>query len=611
MASVSWVTIVWAMTASACLTLAGVHALVWLRHRETQANLMFALLATATAGMAACELTMMRAADPAAYATALRWFQVPVWLAVVSLALFVRLHLRAGRRWLAGAIIGLRTLVLGANFLSGANLNYLEITRLDTVRFLGEGVAVPVGTANPWMVLAQLSLLLLLVYVIDATWTALRRGERRTALLVGGGTVLFVLAGTTQAILVFWGVVPMPMTASLFFAGLVMAMGYELSSRVLAAARIARTLQERETELRQERALTDAVFDSVPGLLYLYTADGRLVRWNRQHETRTGYSAAEMAGMRAGDWFAPEDRPAIENAWKQVLDGANVTLELPVRLQDGSRVPYLLTGVRLMIDGKPHLVGIGIDVARRKAMEVEAARQRAELAHLSRVATLSELSGALAHELNQPLAIILSNAQAAQRFLAQDPPDLAEVRDILADIVTEDRRAGEVIRRLRALLKRGETERRLLDLNEVVHEIVALLRSDLLGRGVSLELGLAPALPAVAGDHVPLQQVVLNLLANAGDAVAANPPATRRISISTADEDREVRLSVRDNGCGLPPESDRIFDSFYTTKPDGLGLGLALCRTIVEAHGGRIRAERNPDRGTTFHVHLPRGVPSS
>jgi PAS domain S-box-containing protein len=601
----SWVTVTWSTIAAASLTLAGVHGFVWLRQRETLANLMFALLALGTAGMAACELAMMQAATPATYGVALRWFQVPVWIAVVSLAVFVRLYLKAGRGWLAAAVVGLRTLVLAVNFLAPTNVNYRAITGLRQISFLGEPVAVPVGVANPWMLVAQLSLLLLLVYVVDATRTVWRRGERRAAWLVGGSTVFFVLTGTAQAIVVFWGLVPMPLTPSLFFTGLVTAMGYELSSGVLRAAQLAGQLQEREAELQRERALTDAVFDSVPGLLYLYTAEGKLLRWNRQHETRTGYTSAEMAGRSADDWFPPEDVDAMRAAWQQVFGGGNVSLELPIKLKDGSQVPYLLTGVRLMIDGRPHLVGIGIDVAQRKAMELETDRQRAELAHLARVATLTELSGALAHELNQPLAIILSNAQAAQRLLARDPPDLAEVRDILADIVAEDRRAGQVILRLRALLKRGEPERRPLGLNEVVLEVVALMRSELIGRSVLLSLQLADDLPRIWGDRIPLQQVLLNLVTNACDAVAGNPPGERRLTIQTRADEAGVRLSVADNGCGLPPDAPRVFDSFYTTKPHGLGMGLPICRTLVEAHGGRIWTEANADRGATFHVSLP------
>ena len=601
----SWVTVIWAMIVSACLTLSGVHVLVWLRQRGELANLMFALLAAGTAGMAACELSMMHARTPEEYSTLLRWFHVPVWVAVVSLVGFIHFHQQAGRAWLAWATIGARTISLGINFLSAANINYREITSLQRIPFLGEPVSVPLGVPNPWMLLGQLSLLLLLAYVVDASLAAWWRGEKRTALLVGGSTTIFVAVGIAQAILVFWRVIPIPVTTSLFFTGLVMVMGYELSSRVLRAAQMARELRQREAELSRERALTEAVFDSVPGLLYLYTADGKFVRWNKQYGFRTGYTTTEMAKMTAADWFEPEDLETMRAGWSQVLAGGSITMELPVRMKDGSRVPYLLTGVRVFIDNQPHLVGIGIDIAHRKAMELEATRQRAELAHLSRVASLSELSGSLAHELNQPLGIILTNAQAAQRLLSREPLDLAEVRDILADIVSEDRRAGEVIHRLRALLKGGEPKREPLTLNDLVEEVVALMRSDLIGRGVTLNLQLAAGLPLICGDRIPLEQVLMNLVSNGCDAMGAYPAAERQLTISTQKDEAGVKVSVRDAGCGLPPEPARMFESFFTTKPQGLGMGLAICRTIITTHGGKIWAEPNSDRGATFHVVLP------
>jgi C4-dicarboxylate-specific signal transduction histidine kinase len=221
---------------------------------------------------------------------------------------------------------------------------------------------------------------------------------------------------------------------------------------------------------------------------------------------------------------------------------------------------------------------------------------------------MSELSSSLAHELNQPLAIILTNAQAAQRLLAQEPPDVAETRDILADIVSEDERAGEVIRRLRALLKPGQTQRLPLSANDIIEDVLRIARSDLIEHGVTVHATLAESAPQVLGDRVQLQQVLLNLILNAGDAMAANPPAQRRLTITTAHHDGLVRISVSDNGCGLPMEPERIFQPFYTTKKDGLGLGLPICRSIATAHQGRLWAEPNAaGQGTTLHLELPAG----
>ena len=242
------------------------------------------------------------------------------------------------------------------------------------------------------------------------------------------------------------------------------------------------------------------------------------------------------------------------------------------------------------------------DLARAEALQ-----QRKQLIHLSRVAMLGELSGSIAHELNQPLAAILSNAQAAQRFLAQDKASLCEVRQILKDIVDEDKRAGELIRRLRILFKKGEIELQPLDANELVLDVLRLMRSDLINRRITASSELAPQLPEVRGDRVQLQQVLLNLLINAADstpegASEVHPLVVRTTRIGSG----EVCISVTDQGRGIPPaDLQQVFEPFMTTKTHGMGLGLTVCRTIMHAHRGRIWAENNAGPGATFHFSLP------
>jgi two-component system, LuxR family, sensor kinase FixL len=220
---------------------------------------------------------------------------------------------------------------------------------------------------------------------------------------------------------------------------------------------------------------------------------------------------------------------------------------------------------------------------------------------------LGELSGSMAHELNQPLTAILSNAQAAQRFLADDQPDLSELRDILADIVAQDKRAGEVIRRLRLLLKKGEVQQQPLSVNEVVLEVLRLVRSDLVNQNFTACTELAPGLPHVRGDSVQLQQVLLNLVMNACEAMVGAATDARQLTIRTdRSEDGCVRVSVVDCGPGIAPEKlEQIFESFYTTKAQGMGLGLAVCRSIITAHNGKLWAANNPGRGAAFHFTLP------
>jgi signal transduction histidine kinase len=249
---------------------------------------------------------------------------------------------------------------------------------------------------------------------------------------------------------------------------------------------------------------------------------------------------------------------------------------------------------------------LGSDLLRAARMEEEMTQRRSELAHLSRMAVMGELSGALAHELNQPLAAILGNAQAAQRYLARGDVNLNEIRDMLADIVDSDRRAGEVIKRLRALFRKEEARHDALDLNEVVAEVLLLTRSDLISRRVVVDLDLAPQLPAVSGDRVQLQQVLLNFVVNGCDAMSGEA-ASCRLAVRTGLADaRTVVVTVSDTGQGIPAaDLERIFEPFVSTKADGMGLGLAVCRTIISAHGGRVWATNNSNVGASLHFALP------
>jgi signal transduction histidine kinase len=243
----------------------------------------------------------------------------------------------------------------------------------------------------------------------------------------------------------------------------------------------------------------------------------------------------------------------------------------------------------------------------RKQTELEAQRLRQDLSHIGRVSAMGELAASLAHELNQPLTAILSNAQAAQRLLAADVVNLPEVREILDDIVSDDKRAGDMIHRLRGLIKKGDLEFAPLDLNEIVGEVAWLVRSDAVLRNVSLRLEFADDLPNVRGDRVQLQQVVLNLVLNGLEAMRESRTGERILVIRTArDGVAAVRVAVQDCGPGIDEKDlDRMFEPLYTTKEEGLGMGLAIVRTIVEAHGGGLGAVNNPQGGATVHFTLP------
>jgi two-component system sensor kinase FixL len=250
---------------------------------------------------------------------------------------------------------------------------------------------------------------------------------------------------------------------------------------------------------------------------------------------------------------------------------------------------------------------LGTDVTKRKQREMELQRHRDELAHVSRLTTMGELTASLAHELNQPLTAILSNAQAARRFLEQENVDVEEVKEILGDIIGDNRRAGEVIKRLRRFLKRGELFLKAWDVNDVIQEVVTLIHSDTVIRNVSVHLDLQEELPHVLGDRIQIQQVLLNLIINGLDAMKEVHPESRNLIIKTEYEiDKDVKVSVGDSGTGIQPDQMQlIFEPFHTTKVDGMGMGLSINRSIIQAHQGELWAQNNQNQGATFFFTIP------
>jgi len=247
-----------------------------------------------------------------------------------------------------------------------------------------------------------------------------------------------------------------------------------------------------------------------------------------------------------------------------------------------------------------------VDITERKRAEAELQRNREELTHVTRVSALGELAASLAHELNQPLTAIMSNAQAAQRFLSAKPANLEEIREILKDIVADNVRAGEIILRMRALITKENLAFAALDLASVIRDVMQLVHSDAILRNVRLSFESKSQLTRARGDRVQLQQVVLNLLLNAFDAMKETPEREREVFMRAQTNDTgAVEISVRDHGIGLTNDKlGKIFDPFYTTKRDGLGMGLVISRSIVEAHGGRLWAENNVDGGATFYFTI-------
>ena len=369
------------------------------------------------------------------------------------------------------------------------------------------------------------------------------------------------------------------------------------------------SLRRAESQRRQVEMLHSAVLASIHDQIVVLDQVGVIIEtnesWRRfaEHAARRPfergyvgehYLQACASAAQEGDAVARELLACI----RDVLGGVSVQrrLEFSRESPDGM-VWYEISIERLHRPEGGAVITRG-DITAHKQAIAQAREQRQQLAHLGRAAVLGELSGAFAHELAQPLTSILGNAEAALEMLPPDTAGLSEIRDILRDIIKDDVRAAEVIQRLRSMLTQGETQRRPVDLNQLVREVLSLARSDLLTRNVSVVTQFDPLAGLVLADPVQLQQVLLNLIVNACEAMAGTSPGQRRLTIATyaVDEERAIECSVADCGCGIPSgDTERIFQPFVTTKKQGLGLGLAICRSIIEAHGGRLWAENGAD----------------
>jgi two-component system sensor kinase FixL len=608
----SWITIVWSMNAAACLTLAAIYLVVWCKQRDDWVHLLFSCSAVAAAAVAGFELAMLRTDTVGQYEALMRWIHVPVWVLTVCFVAFVRRYLHAGRTWLAWSIYGLRTVVLILNFILTPNINFLAITKIRHLSWWGgEIVSLPIGIPNPCGMLSLASLLLLLIFCIDATVTVWRRGDRRRALIVGG-SMIFGTIVAWHVPLVIWGVLNVPFFLCFAYSGIVLAMSYELSNDMLRTAHLARRLEVSETGLREANQRMELAASAAELGMWMWDIVRDEIWITDKGRALFGLAPLEKVDFnRFRNILHPEDRESVLQVLENSLrTGVEYRSEYRAVRPNG-QIRWIAGRGHVEFDGDGQPVrmrGCSVDITRRKEAELETARQRNQMAHLSRVTMLGELSGSIAHELSLPLGAILSNAQAGQRVLANSEADLADLREILDEIVSEDRRASEVIHRLRQWLKKGDVQQHLLCINEVVRDVLKLIRSDLINQKVTVNTELAQDLPTVSGDPVQLQQVLLNLVVNACDAMTSCRIKERRILIRTGIENgsNAVIVSITDRGNTIPEERlEQIFEPFFTTKEKGMGLGLSVCRSIITAHRGKLWATNNTDRGATLHFSLP------
>ncbi len=606
----SYVTILWSMAAAAALLLGLVHLFAWTMDRRSRGNLCFAFLAFSIAAIVPTELGSMYARSAEEWAWWVRWCQVPIYFTIVGQVVFVLVYFGTGRAWLAGVIIALRTLILFMNFAVEPNFNFERVDSIARVPFMGETISV-VGDAvtRSWQWLPVLANLLFTAFVIDATAALWRRGDRdsrRRATVVGGSLLSFVVISIGLTQLMIWGHLRIPIMIALPFVLTLCAMAFELSRDIIRAPRLARELAESERRLELAASA---------GGLGLWSWD---IRTNRLWTTAKTLSLFGIddpgkthEAKQLGERIHPDDAERVRGALGDLLEnGRDYEIEHRVCLP-GDVVRWVAARGRLDRDaaGRPLLLrGVLRDVTTLRTAQDESRELRSNLAHAGRVSMLGQLASALAHELSQPLAAILRNSEAAEMMLRGEAPDLEELGAIIKDIHGDDRRAAEVIARMKNLLKRRHLDFESIAVDGLVRDVSTLVRPDAVAKRVTIECAIESGLPPVSGDRVHLSQVLINLIINGMDSIAeaaGRSPGIVRVAARPGSE-HAVELAVIDSGAGISPLTlPRLFEPFFTTKSHGMGMGLAVSRTIVEAHGGRFWAENNPGGGATFRFTIP------
>jgi PAS domain S-box-containing protein len=739
----SWVTFTWALVFGACVIMALPHLLIGLKGRAWE-NLFFALAALSVAGIAFGELAIMKSQTPVEIGRAQQWTHVPLFLLLLGITGFVHFYFRTGRLWLGVAACLARLVSLVINFAIPPNLNFREVTELRHFDFLGETIAMPEGVTNPWTRVGELSSLLLLIFVVDASLKLWRRGSaesRRRAALVGGSITVFVILAAGFSALIHARVLHTPYIISFPFLGVILAMGFELSYDILRAAQTARQLSTSERALRDSEVRMDLAARAANLALWRWdiqrddiwaTEDGRAMFGfekgeaisaglflQRVHEEDRGYM--EQALLRAreqgDDWeieyriverdgticwmsgygeveIDERGKPVFmrgvsrnitkrklteeaairesESRFRTVADIAPVmiwmsdpekqgvffnkgwleftgrtmeqelgegwlkgvhaedlahcldvcgsafanrepfTLEYRLHRKDGEYRWLLDTGTpRFDADGMfLGYIGSCIDIGERKQAELDHQLQSLELARVGRLAVMGELAASLAHEVNNPLGAMVTNASAGQRLLSHGQLHTEELRELLADIVADGQRAREVIQGIRNMVRKSEASHSLVDMKDVIRDLLRIVRADAIARKVSLVAEVDPNTGIVMADRVQLLQVLLNLTMNAFEAVTVMKAEARRVIIR-ADrvQNGKICVSVRDAGPGFPDGlTDQLFEPFFSTKAEGTGMGLAIARSIVEAHGGTLKAENCANGGALFAICLPEAM---
>ncbi|MBH5370054.1 PAS domain-containing sensor histidine kinase [Bradyrhizobium glycinis] len=373
---------------------------------------------------------------------------------------------------------------------------------------------------------------------------------------------------------------------------------------------VGRHITERK---RAEQALIESearfrtFVDHATDTFMLHSEDGRVLDVNRNACESLGYSRAELVGATAALFDLEMDEATWRRNRERLKAGGIATLERRYCRKDGTVFPVEVRMREFCEVGQSRIICLSRDITERKRTAETFREMQAELTHANRAAAMGQVTASVTHESSQPITAVLCNAEAALNWLGTQSPNFEKAQQALVSIVAEAKRGGEIISWIRSLIKKAPAPKESVDVNAAILDVITIARSELLKHDVSIQTDLAPGLPLVKGYRVQLQQVVLNLILNAIEAMNCVDVGGRELRISTAaDASNRVVVAVRDTGPGLDVAIvDRLFEPFYTTKPDGTGMGLSICQSIIEAHGGRLWTGANEPRGAVFHFSLP------
>src|SRR5882724_9602858 len=596
----SWITVIWSMNAGACLTLAAFYGAVWSKQRENRVYLLFSCSAAAAAAISAFELWMMHAWTVEQYQLLLRWIHMPTWVLIVSFVAFVRLYLQAGRAWLAWSIYSLRTLILILNFSFPQGINFRTVSDIRHFSWAGETVAVPVGAPNPWGLLSQVSLLLLLIFSVDAAITVWRRGDRRRALLVGG-SMIFGAVLAWHVPLVIWGIIEVPFFLGFTYTAIVAAMAYELSSDMVRAARLTR-----ELELSEKRFNLAA--DSANLGMWEWDLEKDEIWVTPTRRKQLGFSASGKITFEEliSRWHE-DDRDKVRQAVNDAIQkGKDYQAEFRVVRADGS-MQWVSARGKVQVDehGKPkRLTGISLDITARKEAEVLAQQQRSELERLRQQKT-AFLEREVAERARLEREVIESCARE-QRRIAYDLHDgvgqqlvgIALSAKLLEEQLRPDRpaeaeKASAIVRLANEAARQARLTARSLEGADGVGDLKTALES--LAMNISQNCRVrstvkanGASLPVSAPVSAQLYRIAQEAMRNALEHGAA-----REVLIQLTFGHRDMLLTVQDDGEG------------FDTKTNGHGMGLRIMRYRAQCIGGSWEVHTGPSKGTIVYCRVP------